>query len=281
MLKKTWFVVALVLAGSIAFVGCGKKAKPSLWEQLSTLKSDNQWVDLSWEVSPDTPHWWGFDPLAVAEKYTFAQTLKDFGDNPHNSFAAYLYTLPGQYGTHVDFPAHFDPKGKTIGDYGVKELVYPLVVIDKSAAVAKNYDYSLTKQDVLDFEAQYGAIPEGSFVAFRSDWYKRPLSDFEAADSDGNSHYPGWDIGALEYLIGVRKVAAIGHETPDTDAAVTGNSDDGMIGEDYILDHGKLNVELLKNLDKLPPTGAIIFITFPNIKGGVGFTSRVFAIAPK
>jgi kynurenine formamidase len=54
-----------------------------------------------------------------------------------------------------------------------------------------------------------------------------------------------------------------------------------MIGEDYILDRGKLNVELLKNLDRLPPVGAIVFVTFPILKDGVGFTSRVFAIAPK
>jgi kynurenine formamidase len=47
------------------------------------------------------------------------------------------------------------------------------------------------------------------------------------------------------------------------------------------LDKGKLNVELLRNLDKLPATGAIIFVTYPNIVGGVGFTSRVFAIAPR
>ncbi|GBR72318.1 putative cyclase, partial [Candidatus Termititenax spirochaetophilus] len=78
-----------------------------------------------------------------------------------------------------------------------------------------------------------------------------------------------------------RNIAGIGHETPDTDAAAVGNSDVGMIGENYILDQGRLNVELLKNLDQLPATGAIIFITYPNIKDGVGFTSRVFAIAQK
>jgi kynurenine formamidase len=281
-MKKTVLAAALVLAGSVVFAGCGKKATGQpLWDQLSDLKSNYQWVDLSWELSPETPHWWGFDPLRVVEKYTFAQTLKDFGNNPHNSFAAFLYTLPGQYGTHVDFPAHFDPKGKTADKYGPGELAYQLVVLDKSAAVAKNPDYILTKQDVLDFEARYGAIPEGAFVAFRSDWSKRPLNDFEAKDANGDSHYPGWDINALEYLITVRKAAAIGHETPDTDAAITGNSDVGMIGEDYILDRGKLNVELLKNLDKLPSTGAIVFVTFPILKDGVGFTSRVFAIAPK
>ncbi|MDR0722963.1 MAG: cyclase family protein, partial [Treponema sp.] len=96
----------------------------------------------------------------------------------------------------------------------------------------------------------------------------------------GAAHYPGWDIEALQFLIDVRNVAAVGHETPDTDSAVTGATV-GFIGEDYVLDQGKLNVELLKNLDQVPPVGAIVFDTFPRIKGGTGFTSRVFAIAPK
>jgi kynurenine formamidase len=283
-MKKTFAAVpGVLLLSAFLFVSCGNKGNSgsiSLWDELSRLKSDYNWVDLSFEVSPETVHWWGFDPLLVTPKYTFEGTFADFGGIPANSFAAFLYTLPGQYGTHTDFPGHFDPKGRLIDSYGVKDLAYPLVVIDKSPAVAANPDYALTKQDVLDWEKQHGAIPAGSFVAFRSDWSKRSAADYEAPDAEGNSHYPGWDIGALEYLIGTRNVAVVGHETPDTDPAVVGNGP-GMIGEDYVLDQGRLNVELLRNLDQLPPTGAIVFVTFPNIKGGTGFTSRVCAIAPK
>jgi kynurenine formamidase len=268
----------LLAIAVLLFSSC---ASNSLWNELARLKSDYRWVDLSFEVSPETVHWWGFDPLLVTPKFTFEGTYKDFGENEHNSFKANLYTLPGQYGTHTDFPGHFDPKGRTMDSYDVTELAYPLAVIDKSQAVKANPDYSLTKQDVLDWEKQYGTIPAGTFVAFRSDWSKRSAADYEATDAEGNSHYPGWDIEAIRYLIDERNVAVLGHETPDTDAAIVGNSDVGMIGEDYILDKGRLNVELLRNLDKLPPVGAIVFVTFPNIKDGVGFASRVFAIAPK
>ena len=31
----------------------------------------------------------------------------------------------------------------------------------------------MSKQDILDFEAEHGQIVEGAFVAFRSDWSKR------------------------------------------------------------------------------------------------------------
>lgn len=289
-MKKYALAIAFV---AVAFVGLtiGVILKPDahashdprdgLWGELARWKTDYAWVELSWEVSPQTPHWKGFDPLVVAPKYTFEGTFKDFGENENNSFAAFLYTLPGQYGTHTDFPGHFDSKGRLIDSYDIKELVFPLVVIDKSAAVAGNPDYVLTKQDILDFETAHGNIPAGAFVAFRSDWSKRPLDHFEATDKDGNSHYPGWGNDALQYLVQERNIAAIGHETPDTDAAIQGNSDAGMVNENYILNQGRLNVELLKNLDALPATGAIIFVTLPNIKDGNGFTSRVFALTPK
>ena len=292
-MKKYFLAIAFVVV-ALAGLTIGVIYKPDahaahaadaphagLWSELAKWKTDYTWVELSWEVSPQTPHWKGFDPLVVAPKYSFEGTFRDFGENENNAFAAFLYTLPGQYGTHADFPGHFDPKGRLINSYDIKELVFPLVVIDKSAAVAENPDYVLSKQDILDFEAEHGTIPAGAFVAFRSDWSKRPLDKFEATDAEGNSHYPGWGNEALRFLVEERNIAAIGHETPDTDSAKQGSSEEGMVNENYILNQGRLNVELLKNLDQLPATGAIIFVTLPNIADGNGFTSRVFALRQK
>jgi kynurenine formamidase len=271
-MKRFLLIVFALVGTGLLFAGGKKEKSHELWEELARLKSAYKWVDLSLELSPETPHWHGFDSLAVKPLYTF--------ENTGGVFLAYQYTLSGQYGTHTDFPGHFDPSGRLADSYGVEELAYSLVVIDKSAAVAANPDYVLTKEDVLEFEAAYGPIPAGSFVAFRSDWSKRGAAEYENKDAAGNSHYPGWDLEALKYLVDVRDVAAVGHETPDTDSAVTGSTV-GFVGEDYVLDRGKLNVELLRNLDQAPPVGGIVFVAFPNLKGGTGFTSRVFAIAPK
>ncbi|MDR1867365.1 MAG: cyclase family protein [Treponema sp.] len=270
-MKKVLFFT-FILIQSFAFAGAVRDRNRGLWQDLARLKTDYNWVDLTLELSPETPHWHGFDALSIKPLYTF--------ENTDGVFLAYQYTLSGQYGTHTDFPGHFDPNGKLQHEYDPKDLAYPLVVIDKSKEVTVNADYELTKQDILDFEQTYGQIPAGSFVVFRSDWSKRSAAEYENKDEAGNSHYPGWHIEALNYLVDVKHVAAVGHETPDTDSAVTGNTV-GFIGEDYVLDNGKLNVELLKNLDQVPPIGAVAFITFPKLKDGTGFTSRVFAIAPK
>ena len=37
-------------------------------------------------------------------------------------------------------------------------------------------------------------------------------------------------------------------------------------------------IEVLKNLDKLPPVGAVLFASWPNFKGANGLPCRVFAL---
>ncbi|HPY68301.1 MAG TPA: cyclase family protein [Bacteroidales bacterium] len=160
-----------------------------LWEYLKEMKRPKfKWVDLSYELSAETPHWYGFQPLG-------SRILLDFDKTPVKVFE---YTFPGQYGTHVDIPAHFDPKGRTQEKIRVDEFAYPLCVIDKSEAVKTNPDYALTIEDIKEWETVYGMIPENAFVAFRSDWYKRG-ADLVNRDSEGNSTTP---VGRLKLSSG-------------------------------------------------------------------------------
>lgn len=160
-------------------------------------------------------------------------------------------------------------------------MAMPLCVIDKSKEVEENNDFAMRVEDILEWESVHGKIPEGSFVAFMSNWSKRKTQEaMENADEEGVKHYPGWSMEALEFLVKERNVGAIGHEQADTDPAPIAQGE-GMIGEYYILSTGKYQIELLKNLDLCPATGAVIFCTFPKIKDGTGFTARCFAICPK
>lgn len=240
----------------------------TLWTLIETLKSDYyRWIDLSYELSPQTPHWRGFGEMTTAPIYDFSPTCMFHADN---------YFLPsGQFGTHIDAPSHFHQGARSLHDIQLKEMVYPLVVIDKSQACQKNADYELSISDITTWENIYGKIPANSFVAFRSDWSKR--TDLNNYDDKGNPHYPGWKLETIKWLVTTRHVRAIGHETSDTDAPAANTM---AAGETYILKTDRFQVELLKNLDQVPPTGAIIFITFPKVMNGTGFPARVFAIAP-
>ena len=45
-----------------------------------------------------------------------------------------------------------------------------------------------------------------------------------------------------------------------------------------VLEKGKLQVEVLKNLDKVQPAGAVIIVSYPRIEGATGLPARVWAI---
>ena len=241
-----------------------------LWEILSDLKSNKyRWVDLSHTVSPETPHHQVFPALRKNDILNFQE----------HKVSSIEYSLVSQYGTHVDSPYHFHEDGRQLHEIGIKEMAYPICVIDVTEKVKANLDYGLTVDDLLAWEEQNGQIPEGCFMAMRTGWSKRSAAEFSGVDENGVPHYPGWTLAALKFLHEKRNVAVIGHEPSDTDPAST-ITDALWEGELYWLGLGKFQIELMVNLDQVPAAGAIIFCPFPKVEGAPGFTARCFAICP-
>ena len=178
-------------------------------------------------------------------------------------------------------PAHFVKGLRTLDQIDVREMVLPLVVIDVHQSVQTNPDYAVTLDDVRGWERRHGEIPAGSFVALRTDWSKRwpDAPALRNVDAKGISHTPGWSREVLQFLYETRKIAATGHETPDTDPGVATSKDDYSL-ELYVLSQNKYQIEMLANLDQVPEHGAIVVAAFPKPRGGSGFPARVFAIAP-
>jgi kynurenine formamidase len=236
-----------------------------------------RFVDLTHAFSPGIPHWPGFPDEKVETLYSYEPGAGRLG----SGFFAQSFTLVGQWGTHVDAPAHFAKGMRTIDEIDVKEMVMPLVVIDVHEKVAGNPDYVIAMEDVRQWEKRHGPIPEGAFVAMRSDWCGR-WPDMEAMqnrDADGVAHYPGWSLEVLKYLYEDRKITASGHETTDTDPGSATSKDDYSL-ETYILQRNHYQIELLTNLSEVPEAGALIVAAFPKPLGGSGFPARVFAILP-
>lgn len=253
-------------------------ANLKLWDTVKELKSPKyKWVDLTHELSPETPHWFGFKPLQADLLFDYAEGTPDDMMAPMRCIQ---YSVASQYGTHTDVPRHFWGNGRDMSAITVQELMYPLVVIDKSAECAANPDFMLTVDDLKAWEAQYGKIPEGAFVAFRSDWYKK--SNLDNPDENGQPHYPGWDKAAIQWLVEERNIGAIGHEPADTDPATVTTKEGAYPypGEQYILEVDRIQIEVMRNLDQVPPVGSIIVIGFPRLKDGTGFPTRCFAICP-
>ncbi len=237
----------------------------NLWDILSKIKESCEFVELSHTVSPDTPHWSGFPAMSDDPYFNYAD----------HGFYANEYRMVSQYGTHVDAPCHFIQGGRSLDAIDAKELILPLCVIDIREKASADADYAVSVQDIKDWECAYGPIPPGAFVALCSDWSKR--SDMDNYDAEGSKHYPGWTLDAVRFLVEQRNVTAIGHETSDTDPPAT-SSKKGYAAETYLLKSQRYQIELLRNLDIVPPKGAVILCAFPAVKNGSGFTARCIAV---
>jgi kynurenine formamidase len=269
-------ILATVLAAAMGNVAPVNADEPSL-ARIQQILVGKKLVDLTHAFAPGIPHWPGFPDEKREKIYGYEKGEGSMGAG----FLAEVYTHVGQWGTHVDPPAHFARGLRTVDQIELKEMILPLVVIDVHEEAAKNADYTLTVERVKKWEAEHGAIPEGSFVAMRTDWSKRWPDGAAMANKDkaGVAHYPGWSKEALQYLYEERKITASGHEPTDTDPGVATSKGDYSL-ETYVLGTNHYQIEMLANLDQVPESGAIVIVSFPKPKGGSGFPARVFAIVP-
>ena len=247
-----------------------------LWK-IQKLLARKKFVDLTHAFAPGIPHWPGFPEETHKTIYWYDKRPDTMG----SGFFSELFTHVGQWGTHVDPPAHFIKGLRTVDQIDLKEMILPLVVIDVHAECAKNADYTLPLERVKKWEKDHGQIPVGALVAMRTEWSKRwpDAAKMENKDANGTARYPGWTLPALKYLYEERRITASGHETTDTDPGLATTKDDYSL-ETYILSTNHYQIELLTNLDQLPEAGAIVVVSFPKPRSGSGFPARAFAILP-
>jgi kynurenine formamidase len=243
---------------------------PSYWAICQQLQQ-GRFVDLTHGFDTNSSHFETATPMQV----------KDVCAQEQDGFWVQQFQLEGQWGTHVDAPAHGFKGGRTVDQITLQEMVLPLVVIDIHTQVAQNPDYIVMVDDVLAWEDRYGRIPQGAFVALRTDWSHRwPHQEaMYNYDAERVSRTPGWGLDALSYLYDDCQITASGHETFDPDPGFRAKSTNWAC-ERYILGRNHYQIELLTNLDQCPPKGALVICAFPKPLQASGFPARVFAICP-
>jgi kynurenine formamidase len=246
------------------------RARDGLWRLLDVF-AEATFTDLTHGFAPGIPH----DPGLPDEART---ALVDF-DSPYRA-RVIRHELVGQWGTHIDAPLHFDPQGSALDALPIRQMLLPLVVLDIHKRAQANPDASVSLADIEAWEAGEGMIPPGSFVALRTDWSTRwaePEAFLNVGD-DGVAHRPGWSAEVLSLLVEQRQIAAIGHETPDTDPAAAVSQNGDYVLERYILGSGRWQIELLTALSEVPQAGALLLAAWPKVIGGAGFPVRAIAI---
>lgn len=178
---------------------------------------ESKLVDLTYDFDSSTIYWPG--PTAQPfrwEKESWGRTAEG------NWYAAARYSASEHGGTHIDSPIHFAEGKLTVDELPVTQLIGPAVVIDISAACAKDADYRLSAQDVAAWERRHGRILVGAIVLVRTGWgkfwpdRKRYLGD-DTPGEESNLHHPGIGREAAELLV-ARQIAAWASTRPASTA---------------------------------------------------------------
>ena len=275
-LRKNHLIIFIIYL--LYCTACQQKQKEEadLWQVYNTYFLDAKYIDLTHAFSPDIPVWSGFGK-AEFKPATSRKAIPGYvavGDTftiKHHGFIATEYHLPtDQYGTQLDPPAHWNPRGATISDIPPTYAIRPLVVIDIHEKVLENEGYHCQADDIIEWEHNNGKIPPGAVVMIRSDWHKK----WTVEDRFNTRPFPGISIEALKFLHNERAILFHGHEPLDTDTTAT------LEGEYWLLNNNFCQAEGVTNLDKVPEKGALIAIGFARPEGGTGGFARYIAICP-
>jgi len=187
-------------------------------------------------------------------------------------------------GTHFDAPIHWisgkDYPNNATDTIEPEKFIGPACVIDVAAKTHKDHDHLVTVDQILEWEKTHGKIPEQSWVLIRSDWSKRTeTKEFLNVHDDG-AHTPGWHVDAVPFLAQERNVRGVGVETVGTDAGQAFRFEPAFPCHAIMHGSNKFGLASLTNLDKLPPTGAVIIAAPLKIVRGSGSPLRVLALVP-
>lgn len=220
--------------------------------------------DLTHSLGPDTLTWerdCGFKHTVDADY--------DQGYRKHSIM------MPAGIGTHMDAPAHFIEGGATIGDIPLGDLIKPLILIDVHHKASGSY--SVSADDISNFEETHGMIPANTAVVFNTGWskYWPNAKAYRNEDSNGIMHYPTVSADAAQLLL-ERHIAGLGIDTLSPDA-----EDSDFPVHKLLLGAGKYLIENLTNLNSLPPLGAWLMTIPIKFQDGVEAPIRAIAVTEK
>jgi kynurenine formamidase len=197
-------------------------------------------------------------------------------------YSSMTIATPEHGGTHLDAPIHFSETGNSSDQIPLERLIGPAVVIDIAQKAEADRDYRLTREDVLAWEAEHGAVPAGALVLLRTGWSRHwpdalaYLGDNTPGDASKLS-FPSYGEDAARLLVEERRVGALGADVASIDY---GRSTDFMVHR-IAMAQQVPGFENLTNLDRVPATGAWVIALPMKIAGGSGGPLRAVALVPR
>ena len=224
-----------------------------------------QIIDLTHPIHPNIPIWPG-DPATEFE--TVSQIEKD-------GYFLRKFSMGEHSGTHINAPNSFDAAGASIDSYPPQSLVSAAIAIDIREQSLANPDYTLTIDDVLNWERQHKLIEPENLVLVYTGWQAKWDDEraFFNRDDRGICHFPGFGTAATQFLLEERSIAGIGTDTHGVDPG----RDESFAVNKLILEKQLIVLENLANLDLLPAADFTLAIGIMRLLGGSGSPVSVLA----
>lgn len=234
-------------------------------------------IDLSYPFDATTIFW------PTEEGFIFKKGFEGKTDKGFY-YTANTFCTAEHGGTHIDAPIHFAEGRLTVDQIPLDQLMGRAIVVDVSKKCSEDRDYQISVEDVLEWEKTHGQIPRGTIVLLRTGngahWPDRVRymgTDERGAAAVAKLHFPGLHPDAARWLVANRMVKAVGLDTPSIDHGQSSLFETHQV----LFDKNVPALENVANLDRLPPTGALVMALPMKIKGGSGGPCRIVAIVPK
>ena len=235
-------------------------------------------VDLTAPLSAETP--------VIQLPPQFAQTasfaLEELSRYDERGPAWYWNNIrTGEHtGTHFDAPNHWitGRDRADIGSVPVSAFVAPAVVLDVTEQVTEDPNFLIEVDHIRAFESEHGPLPSGGWLLCRTGWSSRTSQADMINNTETGPASPGLSAECARWVAEESVLQGLGVETVGTDAGAGFTFDPPMPCHSYFLGNDKYGLAQLQNLDKLPPTGAVVIASPLRIVGGSGSPTRVLAL---
>jgi len=186
-------------------------------------------------------------------------------------------------GTHIDAPIHFSEGGQMLDQVPIERLVGTGVRVDLTAACARDRDHRVTIQDLEQWEAAHGRIPDQAIVlldtGFARFWPSRQYylgTELRGQEGVRALHFPGLHPEAASWLVRERLVKAVGIDT----ASIDYGQSTTFKAHVTLLSHDVPVFENLADLHGLPAIGFDVIALPMKIAAGTGGPLRIIAVVP-
>lgn len=246
----------------------------------------NQPRQLNWEQARlvDLTHSFGAETIVWPTEQDFRLVMQQAGEMPGGYYyASNRLEMAEHGGTHVDAPIHFSKNGRTLDQIPIGHFVGTAVRIDVTAPCARDRDYRVAIQDLEQWEAAHGRIPDRAIVlldtGFARFWPSRQAylgTEQRGQEGVRALHFPGLHPDAAAWLARERLVKAVGIDTASIDYGQSSRFETHVA----LLSRDVPVFENLSDLHGLPATGFDVIALPMKIAGGTGGPLRIIAVVP-